>query len=222
MNLIVFDMDGVLIDVSQSYNLAIKKTVEFFLGRIISMDTINEFKSKPGMNNDWDCTEAILRQFQTDVTRKVIIKKFQEYYLGRDFDGLINNEKLLIKEDTLKKLSKKYLLAIFTGRPRKEAEYVLDKFKIIKYFMEIVSMEDVLLQKPNPEGLNKIMRKLDKSTAIYVGDSIDDLTAAKNAGIQFVGVINPNGNKEVLNMLFKNNGAKQILTNINDILKIKF
>ena len=37
---VLFDMDGVLVDVSNSYRLVVKKTVNHFLNREISLDTI--------------------------------------------------------------------------------------------------------------------------------------------------------------------------------------
>lgn len=222
MKLLIFDIDGVLMDVSNSYNLAIKKTVEFFLGKVIRMDIVNEFKNKPGLNNDWDCTEAILNQFDIFIRKKVIIKKFQEYYVGKEFMGLIRNEKLLLNEKNIKALSKKNDLAIFTGRPKEEAIFILEKFKIKENFKVIIAMEDVENQKPNPEGLNKIINrfKQNKENTIYIGDSIDDSMAAESAGISFIGVIPPYANKEELAGIFKENNSK-ILRNINDIVKLK-
>ena len=222
MKLLIFDIDGVLIDVSQSYNLAIKKTVEFFLGRVIDIDVVDEFKNKPGMNNDWDCTEAIINDYGASFEKRVIIKKFQEYYLGKDFTGLIRNEKLLLNEGNIKALSKKYNLAIFTGRPKEEAIFILNKFKIKQYFKIIVAMEDVQQEKPNPEGLNNIITKLNanKKDVVYIGDSIDDSLAAKSAEIEFIGVIPQYGNKEELTTIFKNNNAKIVLKNIKDIVKL--
>jgi len=43
---LLFDMDGVLVDVSASYRLAIKKTVERFLGKDISLEEIQEYKAR--------------------------------------------------------------------------------------------------------------------------------------------------------------------------------
>ena len=40
----IFDVDGVIIDVSQTYHIAIKKTVEFFLKREVPLSVIKSFK----------------------------------------------------------------------------------------------------------------------------------------------------------------------------------
>ncbi len=218
VKLIIFDVDGVLIDVSQSYRLAIKKTAEFFLGKILQMSEVDEIKSM-GVNNDYDASELLIQKYGKSFKKSSIIKKFQEYYLGKNFNGLIRNEKLLINEKTLRKLSKKYKLAIFTGRPREEAFFVLERFRISKYFDIVISMEDVNRKKPSAEGLYKILKRLrvSPSSAVYVGDSIADVRAANNAGIDFIGVIPPNANGVIVRNIFKRNGVNRIVKNINGI-----
>lgn len=216
---IVFDIDGVLVDVSKSYRTAIKKTSEFFLGREVSEKEVEEIKLSRGFNNDWDCTEEIIKN-EKNIEKQKIIDKFQEFYLGENFNGLIRKEKFLIKKDIIKILSKKYKLAVFTGRPRIEAEFSLKKNEVLQYFSFIIAMEDVEKGKPEPDGLLKIKNGLKISNILYIGDSIDDLETAKNAGIGFIGVIPPYADKEKLRKRFEKNGVKTILEDINNIMKV--
>jgi len=218
--LLIFDIDGVLVDVSQSYRVAIKKTAEFFLGVILDDSVIDEFKRMPGMNNDYDCTEAILKSKNILIRKEIIIKKFQEYYVGREFSGLILNEEWLIKNNILDKLSKKYKLAVFTGRPREEAEFVIKRNKADKYFKTMVCMEDVKNQKPSPEGILKILNQTNIKSAVYIGDSIDDLNSAKAANIEFIGIIPSYANKVLLKNKFSNENVENILEDVNDLIKI--
>ena len=212
--LLIFDIDGVLVDVSKSYRVAIKKTSEYFSKREIDFDEIQDFKNKGGLNNDWDLTRAIIRDKDIVVDKKSIIRKFQSYY-----NKLKNNEKLILNKKLLKKLSNKYTLAILTGRPKNEAYYVLKKNKVAKYFKTIVFMQDVAKQKPNPEGLMKILKQFSNSEAYYFGDSIDDMKAAVLAKINPIGVL-PSQDKSsfLLNLLIKN-GAKFVITDINNIME---
>jgi len=221
IKVIIFDIDGVIVDVSNSYRVAIKKTAEFFLGKMLSMEDVEAVKNR-GINNDWDATELLIQENGGDFRKDVIIKKFQEYYVGRKFDGLINQEKLLIDVDMIKKLSKKYLLAILTGRSKIEANFVLEKYGIKKYFKEMVAMENVKEGKPNPEGLLKLIKKigLNKDSVVYVGDNIADLGAANNAEVKFVGVIPPSSDKEYLKNMFKSRDVKDILDSVNEIKSV--
>jgi phosphoglycolate phosphatase-like HAD superfamily hydrolase len=46
-------------------------------------------------------------------------------------------------------------------------------------------------RKPHPEGLQKILGKRDPTTALYLGDNIDDALAARDAGVPFMAIIAP-------------------------------
>ena len=52
-SLIVFDMDGVLAEVTESYREAIVQTVEHFTGQRIAREFIQQYKNAGGWNNDW-------------------------------------------------------------------------------------------------------------------------------------------------------------------------
>ncbi|MCJ7784401.1 MAG: HAD hydrolase-like protein [Desulfobacterales bacterium] len=70
MDVLIFDMDGVLIDVSKSYRKTIQRTIQIYLetclgfarsrGSWITNDEISLFKSVGGFNNDWDLTSGLL------------------------------------------------------------------------------------------------------------------------------------------------------------------
>jgi HAD superfamily hydrolase (TIGR01548 family) len=70
MDVLIFDMDGVLIDVSKSYRKTIQRTIQIYLetclgfagsrGGWITNDEISLFKSVGGFNNDWDLASGIL------------------------------------------------------------------------------------------------------------------------------------------------------------------
>src|SRR3989338_3581075 len=211
--LLIFDIDGVLVDVSKSYRLAIKKTVEYFTGKNISFEEIQEYKNNGGLNNDWDLTEAIIKDNGKGANKNSIIKKFQNYY-----KNLINNETWLLDKKLLEKLSKTYYLAILTGRPRKEATKVLSKNRVKNYFKVVIAMEDISMQKPNPEGLLKILNQFSNLEAYYFGDTADDMKASVAANIIPVGVLPPHDKSNFLENILVKNGAKSIIQNINQIL----
>jgi HAD superfamily hydrolase (TIGR01548 family) len=70
MDILIFDMDGVLIDVSRSYRKTIQRTIHIYLetclgfqrsrGNWIIDEEISLFKSVGGFNNDWDLTSGLL------------------------------------------------------------------------------------------------------------------------------------------------------------------
>ncbi|MFB6173337.1 MAG: TIGR01548 family HAD-type hydrolase [Halobacteriales archaeon] len=55
---VVLDVDGVLVDVADSYRRAIVETVERRHGETIEREAIQSFKDAGGFNNDWELTDA--------------------------------------------------------------------------------------------------------------------------------------------------------------------
>ncbi|MFC3957446.1 HAD-IA family hydrolase [Halovivax cerinus] len=55
---VVLDVDGVLVDVADSYRRAIVESVERCYGRTIDHAAVQAFKDAGGFNNDWDLTDA--------------------------------------------------------------------------------------------------------------------------------------------------------------------
>ena len=210
--LLIFDIDGVLVDVSKSYRVAIKQTVECFTGKEITLGEIQALKNKGGYNNDWDAAEKFIVERGKNIDKQRIISKFQQYY-----KKLMDVEALLIDKNLLKNLSQKYVLAVFTGRSKKEADYVLRVNGIKKYFSKTIAMEDVSKRKPNPEGLLKIANGYKTKDAYYFGDMIDDMQAAKAAKIIPVGVLPPQDKSRNMKELLAKNGARSIIDNINKI-----
>ena len=70
LDILIFDMDGVLIDVSESYRKAIQHTIQIYLktclgfqkrrGDWVTNEEISLFKSAGGFNSDWDVTSGFL------------------------------------------------------------------------------------------------------------------------------------------------------------------
>jgi len=78
--LIIFDMDGVLIDVTGSYREVTRLTVMHYLRQVmgatipedsLSLSEVASIKKSGGLNNDWDLTDAILNSYLFSAFRNV-------------------------------------------------------------------------------------------------------------------------------------------------------
>jgi HAD superfamily hydrolase (TIGR01548 family) len=218
MKALIFDMDGVLVNVKDSYRLAIKKTAEFFLKKQIEPEEIQKLKNSGGYNNDWDLTEALIKNNKVKVEKDKIIDKFQKYYLGKNFKGFIKSEKWLLDKGVLTRLKSKYKLAILTGRPKKEAMYALKRFKVKDFFEIVITMDDLPddKQKPDPFGVQLVMKKLKVKDAIYFGDVVDDIIMASRAKIKVIGVV-PDYIDGNTRKILLSKGAVKILDDINQL-----
>lgn len=90
-------------------------------------------------------------------------------------------------------------LAIVTGAVIEEVEYVLQKANLRQYFSVIIGGDDVEEYKPSPEGYLLAIDKLNQlhpglflqpSQCLAIENTSMGISAAKNAGIQVVGVAN--------------------------------
>ncbi len=218
---LVFDMDGVLIDASNSYRTAIEKTYEHFTGKTISQKEIQDAKNLGGLNNDWDLTQYLLKKSGYTIAYDEIVNVFQEIY-WKNGNGLIKNETALFNIKLLSELSKNYNLSIFTGRPKKEALFALDKFNATNYFYPIITTDEIPqgMEKPNPYGLNIVKDVTIGETYTYFGDTTDDILAAKSAGYKAIGVLPPQDKSQELIEFLKKKGADNIINSITDIKTI--
>jgi HAD superfamily hydrolase (TIGR01548 family) len=216
--LIIFDVDGVLIDVRGSFHRTTLQTVRFFTGKRVTSDELQKWKNRSGFNDDWTLSTAWVQSLGGKFEYEEVKRKFIELYWGNDGAGNVSREKWLLPRASLVRLSEFAELAIFTGRTRKELDYSLELCRVRNFFGRIVTVEDVARPKPDPEGLLEILRGQDPAGAIYVGDSIDDAIASQSAGIPFVGVSFGKGEaRRQRAKLLKERGARTVIDKITGL-----
>ncbi len=215
---IVFDIDGVLVDVSDSYRATIIQTVEDFTGKRITRKLIQEYKNQGGWNDDWELSHRIVGDLGFKAEFDDIVRHFNKLFLGNGADGLILRERWIARPGMLERLSERYRFAIYTGRRRYEVEPTLARFGGALRFDPIVTAEMVQRLKPAPDGLVRIRELHADKDFWYVGDTIDDCRCANGAGFPFIGIAAPaNPRHDELVRLFRTEGAVAVLDDINQL-----
>ena len=218
-SVIVFDMDGVLVDVSQSYRETIRATVRHFGGPDVTPEQIQDYKNSGGWNNDWALSQKILADHGIDIAYDSVVKEFNRIFFGENNDGFILREQWVTDRAMLDRLAEKHALCIFTGRLRFEADITLGRFiPGVKWSM-IVADDNVKRSKPAPDGLLDIRAAHPGTPIVYVGDTVDDARSAQAAGdVRFVGIAhNNNPRRDELVDLLKQHGAIAVLENVNEL-----
>lgn len=212
--MLVFDMDGVLVDVTDSYRETIVHTVKHFTGQTISRDSIQDYKNQGGWNNDWLLSQKISHDLGVDIPYAQVVEYFNYLFLDQ---GMIHRERWLPRDGFLDRLNERFELAIFTGRTTQEAEITLKREGVRDRFF-LVSANDVECEKPAPDGLLKIAALNPGKKLLYIGDTVDDARCAKAASVPFIGVASRmSPRREELVDLLRLEGAIQVIEDINEI-----
>lgn len=117
------------------------------------------------------------------------IKRRFGYFYGEN----VCNKSVLypqVKETLTALRDKGYLLAVVTNKPTKYVQPVLQAFDIAHFFAEALGGQSLPAIKPHPAPLFYLCGKfgLYPHEILFVGDSKNDILAAKNAGCQSVGL----------------------------------
>ena len=188
--MVVFDIDGVIRDVSKSYRRAIADTVEYYTARAWrpTMEDIDRLKAEGIWNNDWQASlELIYRYFESQGKQREklnfdydnIVAFFQDRYRGVNWDGYITSEPLLISLAYLELLSANQIgWGFFSGATRGSAEYILQT-RLGLNSPVLVAMEDAP-GKPDPTGLFMAIAAMETQASalvpiLYVGDTVADM-----------------------------------------------
>jgi len=178
MKLLMFDMDGTLIN----SGYAISNTVNYVRENLnlekLEKDYILENINKPEVNSSKFF-------YGTKEFTPLQSKLFGEYYEKHCLHDLVIYDGI---KELLEKLKDDFTLSVATNANSIYAKKMLAHLGIDHYFDTVLGYNDVTQAKPHPEMLHKILNKHDilKENAQMIGDSHKDTQAAKNAGVDWV------------------------------------
>ncbi|MFT5058122.1 MAG: histidinol-phosphate aminotransferase [Planctomycetota bacterium] len=213
---ILFDLDGVLADVSRSYREAIIGTAAEF-GVALTAGDIEEAKRRGQANDDWELTRTLIAERAVPPDLAEVTERFERLYQGTELEeGLRERETLLVSKADLQGWAARFRIGIVTGRPRRDAERFLERFALSGTFEVLVCREDAAL-KPSPEPVMLALGSLGVKRAWMLGDTRDDLEAARIAGVLPVGVIPPGVDPGPCRAGLMANGASLVVQNAQEI-----
>ena len=224
--LIIFDMDGTLIDSIGIWNEVDISTIEFYTGIRPDEKEVNKLRD-----------HNLRISPDSDIYRYHISKMCEKYNINAEIDEVYQKRKWFgeeiprtkvkyknnAKELLLKLKELGYILAIATTTSRGKIDmysYENENTKdlnLYEIFDIILTKEDVENKKPDPEVLNKILDelKIDRNSAIVFEDSVVGVQTAKNAGIEVVAVYDKYSDyeRDIINNLadYNINDFKEIL-----------
>ncbi len=181
IKLVIFDLDGTLINAYPAVEKSVNHTLKSMGLRKRGFDTIRR-------SVGWGDSH-LLKGFVGESRLKVALSIYRPHHaqaLKKGTRLLPGAKKVLIQ---LKK--KGVLLSVASNRPTRFSLIALNYLKIRKYFDYILCADKVKKGKPSADIFFRILKRfqLKPAQALYVGDMTIDVMAGKKANIRTVAVL---------------------------------
>jgi pyrophosphatase PpaX len=178
---ILFDMDGTLTSTNQLIFDTFNYVTDKYSNRTYSPEEITKMFGPP--------EDIAMQRLVAESVYEDAMRDFYLYYRDQHtvkaklYDGI---------KDTLQKVYDAGIpLGLFTGKGRTSTEITLKKFDLNKYFRVVITGHDVTRHKPSGEGIHRALQYMNiaPEDALMVGDSVADVRASREAGVDIAVVL---------------------------------
>lgn len=177
---IIFDFDGTLANTLPICDAAFQHVFREFDQRELSSA---EIRGMFGPSETGIIRKNLLHPDTEEAIELYYAKYLEQHSLFVEHNSEINELLLYLKEKGIK-------LGIVTGKARRSLDISLKALQMEHFFDAIITGDDVIHPKPDPEGVFKVLALLDASPqeAMFIGDSDADIQAGIEANVLTVGV----------------------------------
>ena len=179
--LLLFDLDGTLVDSHEAICLALNDTLEHF-----GLEKLDYSVSRKFIGLEF---APLLQKLGIDAGAGEIMEVYRSFYFGyvekyqRVYEGI---------PGLLGELKNKVKLSVITNKGRRGTDMTMKNTGIFDFFDYIITENDVRSMKPSYEPLEKVIGlyshegiKLDKQDCLMIGDSPVDCEFASNCGLDY-------------------------------------
>jgi len=186
---VIFDLDGTIVDFNIDFKAARKEVIRLLTKQSLpnSLLSVNEGvflmlkKAEKHMKEKGEDEQefaklkekviAVVERYESEAARETNL-----------VPGILDAFKTL-REMKLK-------IALFTANGKKSTNYILRRFRLMRFFDAIITRESVSAVKPDPAHLEAVLEalKVRPEEAIVVGDSVRDMECARQLKVLAVGV----------------------------------
>lgn len=185
MGLVVFDLDGTLVDSSRDIGAALNTT----LGRLhpgaraLPDDEVRAYIGDGART----LVSRALRAVGASLDVEAVFAPFLEEYERRLLDTTGPYPHVA---ETLDALRPRHALAVLTNKPGRFSRRILEGLGLLDRFLRVWGPDDAGARKPDPAGLLRLVSEAgaDRGSTWMVGDSAIDVRTARAAGVSALAV----------------------------------
>jgi phosphoglycolate phosphatase len=184
MDLLIFDLDGTLID----SRLDLAQAVNAARGHM----------GLPPLENDLVCSyvgngaPVLIRRALGERASEAEVQQaldfFLDYYRGHALDYTTLYPGVRDSLDRLRAAGKR--MAVLTNKPTKVSRAIVDGLGVGVQFFRVYGGDSFAFKKPHPIGVETLVREagMARERTMMVGDSSVDIQTARNAGVKSCGL----------------------------------
>jgi phosphoglycolate phosphatase len=182
VRLVVFDLDGTLIDSKVDLAQAVNATLRHMGRAPLADETIFGYVG----NGASTLVKRALGDGVTEGEAEKALAHFLSYYRAHMLDNTVAYPGVREALEGLKDRE----MAVLTNKPVRFSQAILEGLGLAPYFRYVYGGNSFATKKPDPEGVNILLRDFAAAPreAMIVGDSDVDVRTARNAGTWACGV----------------------------------
>ena len=184
MELLIFDLDGTLIDSRLDLATAVNATRRHMGMEALSNERVYSYVG----NGAPVLIRRAMGEQATEGELQEALEFFLEFYREHDLDHTVLYPGVKESLDRFRDAGKR--MAVLTIKPVRMSRHIVEGLGVGGHFFQVYGGNSFEFKKPNPIGVEALMKEVavPRESTMMVGDSSVDIQTARNAGIQCCGV----------------------------------
>ncbi len=184
MDLLIFDLDGTLIDSRLDLAHAVNATRAHMSMPALEHERVYSYVG----NGAPVLIRRALGEQATEIEVEEALEFFLEYYREHYLDYTVLYTGVRESLDRLRDAGKR--MAVLTNKPVRISQAIIDGLGVGGHFFQVYGGNSFDFKKPNPIGVQALLREtgIPASRSLMIGDSSVDILTGRNAGITSAGM----------------------------------